>query len=75
VEITIGIKHIARELTIQTSQDADELHAALAAALADPAGILTLVDEHGRTTLVPSGAIGFVQLGQEGPRRVGFGAV
>jgi hypothetical protein len=75
VEITIGIKNIARELTIQSSQSAEDLRAAIAAALVDPAGILTLVDEHDRVTVVPAGAIGFVQMGQEGQRRVGFGAI
>jgi hypothetical protein len=75
VEITIGIKNIARELTIQSAQSAEDLRAAIAAALADPAGVLTLVDEHDRVTVIPASAIGFVQMGQEGQRRVGFGAV
>jgi hypothetical protein len=75
VEITIGITNIARELTIQSTEPAETLHATVAAALADAAGTLSLVDEHGRTTIIPSRVIAFVQIGPEGPRRVGFGAV
>jgi hypothetical protein len=75
VEITIGIKNIARELTIQSSQSAEDIRAAVDAAMANPTGILTLVDEHERTTIVPVAAIGFIQIGQDGPRRVGFGAI
>jgi hypothetical protein len=74
VEIIIGITSLARELTIQSSQSADELRAAVEAALATEDGVLALTDDQDRVTIVPTRAIGFVQIGQDGLRRVGFGA-
>jgi hypothetical protein len=75
VEIIIGIKHVPRELTVQSPQSAEDLRAAVEAALAQPDGVLSLTDEHDRTTMVPVSAIGFVQIAPEGLRRVGFGAL
>ncbi|MDR0432710.1 MAG: DUF3107 domain-containing protein [Bifidobacteriaceae bacterium] len=75
MEITIGIKHLSRELTIHSNMSAEELQAAVSDALSVSTGILSVTDEHGRVTIVPAGAIGFVHIGPEGPRRVGFGAV
>ncbi|MDR1152688.1 MAG: DUF3107 domain-containing protein [Bifidobacteriaceae bacterium] len=75
MDITIGIKHVARELTIQSLDTMETLRGTIAAALADSSGTLTLIDDHERVTIIPSQAIGYVQIGPEGPRRVGFGAV
>jgi hypothetical protein len=74
VEIVIGIKDLARELTIQTSKPAADIESQVAAALAKPEGsVLSFTDDHGRTTLIPAAAVGFVELGSEAQRRVGFG--
>jgi len=72
LEITIGVRDIAREITIDSPLSADELREAVKTAL-DTGMPLDLTDENGSQLLVPSGALGYVRLGSEIPRRVGFG--
>jgi hypothetical protein len=74
VEIVVGIKHVARELAIQSIQNAEDLRATVAAAVSGTEPVLALTDEHDRLTLIPSDSIGYVQIGPEGGRRVGFGS-
>lgn len=73
MEITIGIQHVARELTFETPLSADEVSAAVEKALAG--AILDIEDTRGRRVIVPAGAIGYVEIGAESQRRVGFGTV
>ena len=74
VEITIGVKNVAREITLESEQTADAVGELVASALAS-GGLLTLTDHRGRRVLVPADSLGFVELGQEEQRRVGFGAL
>ena len=73
MEITIGIRQVARELSVETSLSADEVAAAVEKALAG--SILDLTDTRGRRVVVPSAAIGYIEIGAEEQRRVGFGTV
>ncbi len=72
MEITIGVRNIAREITIVSEQSPEDVTKAVETALKDGAS-LQLTDEKGATTIVPHGALGYVQIGGEEPRRVGFG--
>ena len=74
MEITIGVKNVAREITLESEQTADAVGELVASALAS-GGLLTLTDHRGRRVLVPAESLGFVELGQEEQRRVGFGAL
>lgn len=74
MEITIGVKNVAREITLESAQSADEVGALVSAALSE-GGVLTLTDHRGRRVLVPVDSLGFVEIGQEEQRRVGFGAL
>lgn len=74
VEITIGVKNVAREITLESAQTADEVVALVSTAIAK-GGVLSLTDHRGRRVLVPVDSLGFVELGQEEQRRVGFGAL
>lgn len=74
MDIKIGITDIARELNIETTVSSDEVERALREALADD-GVLMLSDDKGRKVLIPAGKIGYLDLGQEHSRPVGFGAV
>lgn len=74
MEITIGVKNVAREITLESAQTADEVVALVSGAIAK-GGVLTLTDHRGRRILVPVDSLGFVELGQEEQRRVGFGAL
>ncbi|MCL2317144.1 MAG: DUF3107 domain-containing protein [Actinomycetia bacterium] len=75
MDIRIGILQVAKELTIETAQTVDEVEQALRDAVANPDGLLKLDDGHGRCLLVPVGKIGYLELGQEPHRQVGFGAL
>ncbi|NLI18606.1 MAG: DUF3107 domain-containing protein [Actinomycetales bacterium] len=72
MEITIGIQNVARELTVEVTDEAAAIVARATEALraGEP---LSLVDEKGQTVLVPSGAVGYLIVGAAESRRVGFG--
>lgn len=72
MEITIGVRDVAREITIESPLSAEELKETVKAAV-DAGTSLELTDENGTQVLVPGGALGYVRLGSETPRRVGFG--
>jgi hypothetical protein len=75
VDITIGFQNNARELTIASAESTSNLEASIVAALDAGTGVLSLTDDHGRITMIPTAAIAFVQIGPDTQRRVGFGAV
>lgn len=75
MEVKIGVQNVARELSIETDQSAEEVTAAVRAALGDDAGVLALTDSKGREVLVPTAALGYVQVGDSEKGRVGFGTV
>ncbi|MGC5167168.1 DUF3107 domain-containing protein [Luteimicrobium sp. DT211] len=74
MEVTIGVKHLPRELVIDTDLTADEVAAAVAAALKDES-TLELKDLRGRRYVVPGASVGYVEIGTEETRRVGFGTI
>lgn len=74
MEITIGVQNLPRELSVDTDLTADQVTATLKKALAD-GGILELTDTRGRRVLVPTATIGYVEVGPEETRRVGFGSL
>lgn len=74
MDIKIGIIHSARELVIDTKQDAEEVREQIVQALKDDDNILELADKRGRQYLVPVGRIGYVEIGEGDTRRVGFTA-
>jgi hypothetical protein len=74
VEIIIGIQNAPREIALNSDDDADQVRATIAAAIEAGTGVLTLVDHKGRTVMVPTAAIAYVEVGSPETRRVGFGA-
>ncbi|MGF0115976.1 DUF3107 domain-containing protein [Promicromonospora sp. Marseille-Q5078] len=74
MEITIGVQNLARELVVETDDTAEAVTTAVREAIAD-GGVLELTDARGRTLLVPTATIGYVELGAEEQRKVGFGAL
>jgi Mg2+/Co2+ transporter CorC len=75
VEIKIGVQRVSRELVLEVTQSAAQIEKAVNEALADQNGVFTLTDEHGRKVMIPSSKIGYIDIGEENGRRVGFGAV
>ncbi|WP_125609698.1 DUF3107 domain-containing protein [Specibacter cremeus] len=74
MEIKIGVQNIAREIVLESEQSADDVAALVSEALAK-GGELRLKDEKGRIVIVPGPQLGYVELGGEETRRVGFGAL
>lgn len=72
VDIRIGIQNTAREIAFETSQTAAEITDAIAAALDAGQKYLQLKDDRGRLFIVPVGSLGYVEVGAEEARRVGF---
>jgi len=72
VEIRIGVQNVSREIAIDTDMTADAVAAAVAKAV--DGGVLDLTDAKGRRIVVPAAALGYVDIGEESKRRVGFGA-
>ena len=72
MEIRIGVQNVSREIVIETEMTADAVATAVADAVAG--ATLDLTDEKGRRVVVPAGALGYVEIGEETKRRVGFGA-
>jgi len=71
-EVRIAIADVASELAFECPSTPAEIREAVTAALAS-GNPLVLSDVRGREIIVPSGKIGFVEIGQQSERRVGFG--
>jgi len=74
VEITIGVQNLPRELVLESDQTPDEVATAVNAALAGKSA-LELLDSRGRRVIIPTASIGFVEIGSEEQRKVGFGGL
>lgn len=73
VEIKIGVRDIGRELTIETEQSAEQIEQNLRSALASDDGILVVEATKGRRVMLPAEQIGYIDMGSELARPVGFG--
>lgn len=71
MEIRIGIQHAPREIVVESEEKTEALLERLSAAVTDGAPV-TLVDDKGRTVLVPGAKVAYVEISSEEPRRVGF---
>ena len=72
MEVRIGVQHVSREITFETTLSADELAAAVKAASSSE--FLELTDDKGGRIIVPSASLGYVTTGAERKGGVGFGA-
>ena len=74
MEVKIGVQYSAREIVLESTQEADDIERLVTAAL-DAGGLLSLADEKGRRALVPVEKLAYVEIGESLERRVGFGAM
>ncbi len=74
VEVKIGIRDVARDVVLESSQSADSVAAAVEEAV-NAGSLLKLTDEKGKLIVVPGALIGYVEIGAEESRRVGFGTL
>lgn len=73
MEIKIGVQDTPREVSLDSNDTSESVIAAVNAALAS-GGILSLVDDRGRTVMVPGAKIAYVEVGASSKGRVGFGS-
>jgi hypothetical protein len=71
VEVKIGIQSAPRELIVETESEAEDVEAALKAAIAD-SGVLALATAKGGRVLVPADKIAYLEFSGAETRRVGF---
>jgi hypothetical protein len=72
MEIRVGIRNSARELSFESNASAKDIEASVDAALTAGAKTIKLSDDKGRLFVVPADALAYVEIGAEESRRVGF---
>ena len=58
MEIKIGVRHIAREIIVETSEAKEILMEKVSKAIED-GSLLQIMDDKGNTTLIPGAQIGY----------------
>lgn len=71
MDISIGIRNVARELSLDVDGTPESVTETVTAAISGGTA-LTLSDSKGRTIVVPQDALGYVIVGDGEERRVGF---
>jgi hypothetical protein len=76
VDVRIGIIQAPRELEIELSENEsqEEVLEQIEKTLSAGEGVLWLTDKRGRRIGVPAARIGYIEIGEVDPRKVGFGA-
>ncbi|MFE4077875.1 DUF3107 domain-containing protein [Paenarthrobacter sp. YIM B13468] len=74
MEVKIGIQNVGREIVLESALDADAVAKIVGEAISKGSD-LWLTDEKGRQIIVPGSVLGYVEIGAEEVRRVGFGAL
>jgi osmotically-inducible protein OsmY len=72
VQVRITVAHVNSDINFESSLSASDIQSAVKAALKS-GDALTLEDIRGRVVMVPANKIGFVEIGEQTDRRVGFG--
>lgn len=72
MDIRIGIINSPREINFESSQTAQEVEALVATALESESKFVKLNDSKGKLFIVPVATIGYIEIGSESTRRVGF---
>ncbi|MET4780972.1 DUF3107 domain-containing protein [Glaciihabitans sp. UYNi722] len=72
MDIRIGITNSPREINFETLQSASEVEAVVANALDSAAKFFKLSDSRGNVYIVPVDSFGYLEIGTEESRRVGF---
>lgn len=72
MDIRIGILNSPREINFETSQSAADVEKTVAAALDSGAKYIRLADDKDKLYIIPVAAFGYIEVGSEISRRVGF---
>ena len=70
--IRIAVSDVTSEIAFESADSPKDIKAAIDKAIA-AGSILSLTDNKGREYIVPAAKIGYVEIGEQSERRVGFG--
>ncbi|MER7366085.1 DUF3107 domain-containing protein [Nonomuraea wenchangensis] len=73
MEVKIGVRSVHRELVVETDLSADQVEEEIRNALSVERGVFAITDVKGRRVVVPVSALGFIEIGEDESRPVGFG--
>jgi len=72
MEIRIGIRENQRDLTFESNLSSAQISTWVSTAFASKQELVSFEDDKGKTILVPTQSIAYVEIGAEQNRRVGF---
>ncbi len=72
MEVKIGVTHANRELSLESSQSADDVLKAVNDALAGDDGLFVMTDDKGRTVFVPAERLAYIEVVDASGRKMGF---
>lgn len=72
MEIRIGIVNSGRELSFDTDMSAEDVQGEVTKALEQNSTHIVLKDSKGSSYIVPTANLGYVEIGTDQSRRVGF---
>lgn len=72
MEVRIGIRENGRDLSFESSLSSKELTDKISGAISNQQPLVSLEDDKGKTLLIPTASIAYVEIGAEQNRRVGF---
>jgi len=75
MEVRVGVKGALRELSIDSTQTAEEIEKAVEEALKSGSVTFTLSDDKGKKLVIPADKLAYIEIAEAEGRRVGFGAV
>ncbi|MEV0229862.1 DUF3107 domain-containing protein [Nonomuraea sp. NPDC050786] len=73
MEIKIGVRSVHRELVVETDLTAEQIEEEIRSALSVERGVFAVTDVKGRRVVVPVASLGYVEIGEDETRPVGFG--
>ncbi|MEU7831803.1 DUF3107 domain-containing protein [Nonomuraea sp. NPDC049129] len=73
MEVKIGVRSVHRELVVETDLSSEQVEEEIRKALAADRGVFSITDAKGRRVIVPVASIGFIEIGEDESRPVGFG--
>ncbi|SEU29012.1 DUF3107 domain-containing protein [Nonomuraea wenchangensis] len=73
MEVKIGVRSVHRELVVETDLSAEQVEEEIRNALSVERGVFAITDVKGRRVVVPVSALGFIEIGEDESRPVGFG--
>ncbi|MEV4016983.1 DUF3107 domain-containing protein [Nonomuraea angiospora] len=73
MEVKIGVRSVHRELVVETNLSAEQVEEEIRNAMSVDRGVFALTDVKGRRVVVPVASLGFIEIGEDEARPVGFG--